>query len=478
MSRKLLLISGLVFLLTSITLTIRVQMVEASGTVYIRANGLIEGTDKITSADNITYTFTGNINDSIIIERSNIIVDGEGYTLEGTGVNVGIWTSGINNITIRELEIRGFAGGIYLDFGSSNNKILDNLITTNNGVGIQINQESNSNTVSGNNITASTDDGIFISLSSYNTISGNNITGGSYDGVYLQDSSFNIVSLNSISANDGDGVGFYVSHNNTILENSIAGNEGDGVGIYLSQNNTVSENSIAQNNGDGVAIYDSTHNLVSENDVVENTYDGTHLTDSNYNTISGNDIALNGGDGVGFYFSHNNTISGNLIAGNNDGDGIGLYSSYNNIVSGNNITWNTYDGIYFSSSSSNIISGNFIKDNDVGLELDSSSDNKFFHNDLIDNFEQVIVDNSNNLWDDGYPSGGNYWNDFSDIDNNSGPYQNQTGSDGIWDHPYVIDENNIDHYPIVPEFLPTIAPLFLMATSLLAIALKKRKPRL
>jgi len=34
----------------------------------------------------------------------------------------------------------------------------------------------------------------------------------------------------------------------------------------------------------------------------------------------------------------------------------------------------------------------------------------------------------------------------------SGPYQNETGSDGIGDTPYVIDENNRDRYPLMAPF--------------------------
>jgi len=54
-----------------------------------------------------------------------------------------------------------------------------------------------------------------------------------------------------------------------------------------------------------------------------------------------------------------------------------------------------------------------------------------------------------NTWDNGYPSGGNYWSDYTDVDNYSGSYQNETGSDGIWDHPHTIDANNQDRYPLV-----------------------------
>jgi len=57
-----------------------------------------------------------------------------------------------------------------------------------------------------------------------------------------------------------------------------------------------------------------------------------------------------------------------------------------------------------------------------------------------------------NIWDDGYPSGGNYWSDYNGTDLFSGSYQNETGSDGIGDTPYVIDENNQDNYPLIAPF--------------------------
>ena len=40
----------------------------------------------------------------------------------------------------------------------------------------------------------------------------------------------------------------------------------------------------------------------------------------------------------------------------------------------------------------------------------------------------------------------------------------------MWDAPYEIDADNIDHYPIVPEF-PSflILPLFMIATLLAVI---------
>ncbi len=44
------------------------------------------------------------------------------------------------------------------------------------------------------------------------------------------------------------------------------------------------------------------------------------------------------------------------------------------------------------------------------------------------------------MWDDGYPSGGNYWSDYKGVDANG---------DGIGDTPHVIDEYNKDRYPLM-----------------------------
>jgi parallel beta-helix repeat protein len=92
-----------------------------------------------------------------------------------------------------------------------------------------------------------------------------------------------------------------------------------------------------------------------------------------------------------------------------------------------------------------------------GIRLYSSSNNIIYHNNFIDNTKQVYILESGygNLWDAGYPSGGNYWSDYTGIDEYSGSGQNETGSDGIGDTPYVIDENNQDNYPLMNPWTPS-----------------------
>ena len=95
-----------------------------------------------------------------------------------------------------------------------------------------------------------------------------------------------------------------------------------------------------------------------------------------------------------------------------------------------------------------LVQNNNITGNSFGLIFMDSWDNLVFNNNFIDNVVQVNLETSNSTWDNGYPSGGNYWSDYSDTDWYKGLNQTEGGSDYIWDNPYVIDSENIDNYPL------------------------------
>jgi hypothetical protein len=63
--------------------------------------------------------------------------------------------------------------------------------------------------------------------------------------------------------------------------------------------------------------------------------------------------------------------------------------------------------------------------------------------------EYPEISPSINVWDNSYPSGGNYWSNYTGVDMKSGFYQNETGNDGIGDMTHTIDANNTDHYPLM-----------------------------
>ena len=119
---------------------------------------------------------------------------------------------------------------------------------------------------------------------------------------------------------------------------------------------------------------------------------------------------------------------------------------YKNIITSNNI------GLSLKSSGNNI-TANIIAENQVGIDLSNSNNNIIYHNNFVSNDIQVSISTSTgNTWDNGCPSGGNYWSIYTSVDLYHGPSQNETGSDGINDTQYTIAINNIDRYPLVHPF--------------------------
>lgn len=176
----------------------------------------------------------------------------------------------------------------------------------------------------------------------------------------------------------------------------------------------------------------------------------------------------------------NLTISGErwFLNGTPGNIGIDLVRVNNCIIKNNRITNNyqgirVYQGIHLLRriksikvymSSNNSISANNITNNEYAIALHESSNNIIYHNNFLDNTEQVYSYNSTNVWDDGYPSGGNYWSDYAGVDLHSGPFQNGTGCDGVGDTSYVIDENNQDNYPLMKPYPDTTPPIITISS--------------
>jgi len=189
---------------------------------------------------------------------------------------------------------------------------------------------------------------------------------------------------------------------------------------------------------------------ISSNNIRANLKEGIRFYGGNYNVISSNNISENVASGIALE-GYLNTISGNNIE--NNGRGVGLGSSYS-IVYGNWIVENSESGIYFTGAN-NIISANQIADSTWGIyfapHFGFPKENKFYHNNFVGNSENVYVTSSYNIqyWDDGYPSGGNYWSDYMEKNPNAEELNDETG---IMNTPYVICADNMDMYPLAAPF--------------------------
>ncbi|MGD0496049.1 MAG: NosD domain-containing protein [Candidatus Bathyarchaeia archaeon] len=251
-----------------------------------------------------------------------------------------------------------------------------------------------------------------------------------------------VFTLTGNVASDTDGI--VIERNNTILDGMGYTLQGTSAplsnGVYLSGIGSVTIRGVKVKAFDyGIYLYNSPNNNISENEITDNEY-GIYIDT----------------------YSSNIKISGNKIANNNYGISCVLYSD-DNLILGNNITENSLVGVWIVGCSSNNISENRIVANEQnGIRLETSSDSSIYHNDFMGNANQVYTYDSTSVWDNGYPSGGNYWSDYAGSDNYFGPYQNQPGKDGIGDTPYNCSGNDQDRYPLMKAWtniaIQTVSP--------------------
>lgn len=285
------------------------------------------------------------------------------------------------------------------------------------------------------------------------------------------------------------------------IANLTVTNGGDGIQLFRGKRNTVTD-CVAYGNKFGLTISGSSQNFLRRNILFNNSHnlhilgswsisdflqdiDSSNLVDGKpvYYLVNEENLFINpatfpnvgylavvnssdvqianlslsrNGNGLLIAFSPNTLIE-NVEATHNF-YAISLMCSPGTMVKHCNFSYNER-GIFSYYSDRVNIKENNISHNEGGIFLMCSNYGAVYHNNFIENYRyyQARVDKSHNVhWDDGYPSGGNYWSDYAGVDEYSGPYQNETGGDGIGDTPYIIDVNNQDNYPLMVPYDPTI----------------------
>ncbi|NCN64601.1 MAG: hypothetical protein GW779_00665 [Candidatus Altiarchaeum hamiconexum] len=163
--------------------------------------------DMYINVDTILCYGVYNIVDSgtsgvIIINKSNVVLDCGGATLNGSSYGYGIHLSGYDNITIKNCNLVDYTVGIKI-YGSKGNGIFRNNISKNG-------------------------DGIFME-GSHNTISNNNISLNG-NGIYCWGGFLHNISNNEVAKNSNIGIQIRLSDNNSVTNNQIYSNR---YGIYV-----------------------------------------------------------------------------------------------------------------------------------------------------------------------------------------------------------------------------------------------------
>jgi len=249
----------LIILLSTLHFSFRTNPVRAWENIYIRADGSIDPpTVPISTIDNITYTFNDNIfNSTLILEKSNTVIDGNGYGLycESLGNEVGLWINDLSNVTVTDLTIKNYDRAVVCG-------------------GLQKSHIFRCNFVGGPDRWTG-----LIGTPSETTISKCNFS--DYTAAALVSGNHNLISGNFITNNRQIAIAVDGGYNVTITRNLIISN---GYGIFLgfrSHNEIISYNEIVSN-GIGVFFFESSNTTLYHNNFINSTHNQVYVSDDNY----------------------------------------------------------------------------------------------------------------------------------------------------------------------------------------------------
>jgi len=203
-----------------------------------------------------------------------------------------------------------------------------------------------------------------------------------------------------------------------------------GIVINQTENILIVENRITEIWTKGATYILNSRNItLNKNTIINNESPGINIQNSNATQFSQNTVAFNVGIGITATNCRNFTAIDNQIE-SNLGDAIYCSNVYNFYIIENTFALNDYRGIWA-----------------------TYSNGTAYHNNFIRNRENARSIMSNITWDNGYPSGGNYWSNYTGNDIYYGVDQNVIGSDGVGDAPFTLpQEGEQDRYPLMGNY--------------------------
>jgi parallel beta-helix repeat protein len=228
---------GALLLLTS-AIVVGMPKARVSEIIYIRPDGSVDPPTAPIQRIGDLYILTSNISNSIVLQIENVVIDGNGFTLNGggrfgTGLSsdtTGPSIKGSHNITVRNTEIVEYSIGIFLA-GAFRCSIVNNSVM-NNQCGVLVSDDpslvpaapADGDIIIGNNVVGN-EVGIYFWNSFNCSAVGNNVVNNSI-GIRVLQSSITIYHNNFIdNTNQTDVFGdFYGSRNTWSIGYPLGGN--------------------------------------------------------------------------------------------------------------------------------------------------------------------------------------------------------------------------------------------------------------
>jgi parallel beta-helix repeat protein len=414
------------------------------GTVTILADGSIDPPTAPIQRDGDTYTLTTTIyteeygGNGIVIERSDIILEGAGYGVRGPLYDdQGVRLAYVQNVTVRNMMVKGYVVGVYL-LHCSNVSVIGNTVSG-NICGIECDFTENI-TIAQNTVYQNIEDhNIYLGNDARSRIVNNSI-GQAMNGIKLYNCTHESIYANNITTIGDSGI--QLNHSNyTSTYNNIIEDSKNGIGLcYYSAHNSIFDNQVKTCNATGIRFENCSLNSILRNTIVKNT-NGIFGQFSDSNVITENNITANTAEGICLNYSSSDNIVDNNMIGNQYG--VRLRSTSSSLVHGNAVISNTLYGIGLDSHSSyNDIHENTIQQSYYGILIFGLClNNTIYHNNLINNTDQANS-MSSNTWDNGCE--GNYWSNYNGAD---------TDGDGVGDT--NLPWEGVDNYPLMgPYWIP------------------------
>lgn len=403
-----------------------INIAKSKTTIYVKSgvyNEQLVINNPVSLIGNKETIIEGNRNDPVIIIDCNSVTLSH-CTIQHSGPNEAAIVINSDNNNIVHNTFSNNTDAIQL-ISSSSNHISNNTIIKNDGIGIDLQQNSHYNTLIYNTISYNYKGVKCISTCKHNLIQHNSIKFNELNGIELASTSKNQiysndieknnpgillsdVSSSSISKNDFKDCGIIFLQVKQQPNNSIKNNTVNGKPLYYYENeqnltippagqiilvnctNCLITNQEISNTCIGIELWNSSQCILTEN-ILSINDKGIYLVNSNLNSIQANSIS-ECTVGILCYDSSNNLFKKNNIQRNKDG--IRFLSCQHNHIINSNIKNNLDKGIeLFSSSLNQIIDNTFLK-NEYGLYIEASNENQIMQNKFIDNDEGTMIDQS------------------------------------------------------------------------------------